>query len=422
LDHDTPASAGTRRESEAVVNARSRMALVAQTQGKRHPDYATALNQLALLLIMQGEPDSAEPLLREAKEIRFEALGANHPDYATNLSTLGGLLWARGELDEAERFLRQAAEIRVSTLGRSHPKSVVSLKSLEQLLETTKREMPGQPGVARPSAPEPPAIVPPTPGPTVVIPGVSPKPAAPLPLPVLTAQKVRAPIRVAAPTIPVVRSPAPTRSGLDLSFEGELTELTRVFDELSQGLTSAARDASTLGALPTDELMERCANARQRFDAMAEAVRASAQDLGVPVDRGSLANLEAMHALVPLLRVAEERKHECRQLTSRAIAVLAQVERLDHPADPAFAPLVSCRDRARTLRERVATLSGDDPEREVIDLAEGRHPFQSLLRLVSADDSLDDIAWADLFDSVESSFGSPLATAVARSRIVARVD
>lgn len=128
------------RGSEAVSNARRRIVLLAGSIGTRHPDYATALNQLALALIMEGDQDAAEPFLREALSVRLEALGDRHPDYATNLSSLGGLLWARGDLDGAEPLLRQAVEVRQAILGPGHPKSVVSRKSLEQLLDA-KRDL-----------------------------------------------------------------------------------------------------------------------------------------------------------------------------------------------------------------------------------------------------------------------------------------
>ncbi len=437
MDHEKPESPEPRRESEAVVNARSRLALVGETQGRRHPDYATALNQLALLLIMQGEPGSAEPLLREALDVRLAALGWNHPDYATNLSSLGGLLWARGDLDEAEPLLRQAADIRCSTLGRSHPKTVVSLKSLEQLLKAKSEGIMTQAGASSSTAlPLPPVPAAPMHPQTVSIPGVSPKAPAP---------KFRAPVRAGQVEIPdfLIPMPPPTPTptfapmpppppppvpvsslvegaGYQPPFATELAELGLGFEELGRLVTSAARDATTVGALPSEELMTRCAGARHRFEALGETVRASARELGLSLEQGAPASLEAIHALIPAMRAADERSRERRRSFAQAIAALERVERLDHPSDPAFAPLVSCRDRARTLKETLAARSLEEPDGEVVELAEGRHPFHSLLRLVTADNSVDDTAWADLFEAVQSSFGAPLATAVARSRIVAR--
>ena len=59
--------------------------------GEDHPDYATSLNNLAVLYQAMGDYARAEPLLRQAMEIRKQALGEDHPDYATSLNNLAGL-------------------------------------------------------------------------------------------------------------------------------------------------------------------------------------------------------------------------------------------------------------------------------------------------------------------------------------------
>ena len=43
----------------------------------------SSLNNLAGLYEAMGEYDRAEPLFRQALEIRKKALGEEHPDYAT---------------------------------------------------------------------------------------------------------------------------------------------------------------------------------------------------------------------------------------------------------------------------------------------------------------------------------------------------
>ena len=43
-----------------------------------------------------GDYAKAEPLYRQALEIRKRALGENHPDYATSLNNLAGLYQAMG--------------------------------------------------------------------------------------------------------------------------------------------------------------------------------------------------------------------------------------------------------------------------------------------------------------------------------------
>lgn len=207
LNHATGGAVAAAREHEAVASARQRLALQKQAVGEKHPEYATGLNQLALLLIMHGDPEAAEPLLRQALEIRKAALGEHHPDYATNLSSLAGLLWARGDLDGAEPLLRQALEIRWEVLGSGHPKSIASLNSLEQLLRA-KQDWAGIERLsardlssgAKPAGSDPGARA------ATVAPPPKPAPAA---APVVEKAPVPPPAKPAAPAAPVVeRAPA----------------------------------------------------------------------------------------------------------------------------------------------------------------------------------------------------------------------
>jgi tetratricopeptide (TPR) repeat protein len=104
------------------------------TLGERHPHYATALGNLALLLCERGALQAAEPLLRQALEVRRAALGEQHPDYATGLAGLAVLHQLRGELGAAEPLLRQALEIRRAALGEEHPRYATALSNLGLLL------------------------------------------------------------------------------------------------------------------------------------------------------------------------------------------------------------------------------------------------------------------------------------------------
>ena len=54
------------RYAEAVEVARQLVALQRETLGERHPDYATAVSNLGLLVQKQGDLAAAEPLLRQA--------------------------------------------------------------------------------------------------------------------------------------------------------------------------------------------------------------------------------------------------------------------------------------------------------------------------------------------------------------------
>ena len=110
------------------------------------------------------------------------------------------------------------------------------------------------------------------------------------------------------------------------------------------------------------------------------------------------------------------------RLAAQAVAVLDRVLRLEHIQEKDFAPLVACQDRARALRESIL----DGPNEEVADqiagLAEMDHPFGYLISLVEGVEAISDDLWDRLFESVGNAFGVPLSAAVARAKIVERVE
>ena len=101
--------------------------------GESHPDYATSLNNLAMLYRAQGHSGKAELLLREAHDIRKRVLGESHPDYAMSLYNLATLHHVQGESAKAEPLYREARDIRKRVLGESHPDYAVSLNNLAVL-------------------------------------------------------------------------------------------------------------------------------------------------------------------------------------------------------------------------------------------------------------------------------------------------
>ena len=385
-------TAEDRRESDAVTNARNRIAVLASTTGTNHPEYATGLNQLALLLIMQGDTQSAEPLLRQALKIRRELLGENHPDYATNLSSLGGLLWARGALDQAEPLLRQAAEVRVETLGMSHPKSVVSLKSLEQLLKAKCDGFGSGPlGQVRNRPPS----GPPEPEDKLVQEGPALEPAEP----------------------PVGSTEAGEVAGADQIAAG-LERLTHEFAELGNHLARLGEGLRSGVAPAVDDLETRWSGARDGYARLSRdaAGAARARSLAPPAD--GFRSLADVAALMPALVEAEAARDKSLAVRREAFAVLDQLDRLGCPSDPTFAPLADCLEAARTLRLTIEQARPGEMPEVVGLLTTGRHPLNTLLNLVASDETTGDGQWADWFDVLVESFGNPLAVAAARSRIV----
>jgi tetratricopeptide (TPR) repeat protein len=54
-----------------------------------------------------GEYAKAEPLYREALEIRQKVFGREHPDTAESLDNLAGLYWAIGDYAKAEPLYKE---------------------------------------------------------------------------------------------------------------------------------------------------------------------------------------------------------------------------------------------------------------------------------------------------------------------------
>ena len=110
-----------RRHDEAEPLYRQALEISEKTIGTEHPDYATNLNNLALLLGVMGRHDEAEPLFRQAMEIDAKTIGKGHPGYAIDVSNLALLLRDMGRHDEAEPLYVEALEILQAKLGPDHP-------------------------------------------------------------------------------------------------------------------------------------------------------------------------------------------------------------------------------------------------------------------------------------------------------------
>ncbi len=101
--------------------------------GENHPDYAASLNNLAALYHYKGEYRTAEPLYQQAMQIRKRIQGENHPDYAMSLNNLAALYRSIGEYGKAEPLLLRAMDILKRTLDESHPNYALSLFNLGAL-------------------------------------------------------------------------------------------------------------------------------------------------------------------------------------------------------------------------------------------------------------------------------------------------
>ena len=78
------------------------LAILEKALGPDHPNVATGLNNLALLLKDQGQYAAAEPLFRRAQAINEKTLGPDHPNVASGLNSLAVLLKDQGQYAAAE--------------------------------------------------------------------------------------------------------------------------------------------------------------------------------------------------------------------------------------------------------------------------------------------------------------------------------
>ena len=128
------------RYAEAEPLYRRALAIWEVAPGRDHPDTAQGLNNLAVLLRIQGHlHGEAESLCCRALAIREKALGPDHPDTAQSLINLALLFQAQGRYGEAEPLLRRALAIREKALGPGHPDTAQSLNDLALLLQAQGR-------------------------------------------------------------------------------------------------------------------------------------------------------------------------------------------------------------------------------------------------------------------------------------------
>lgn len=162
-------------------NAEERLIAVEEKLGDRHPDVATSLNSLGMLLFAQGDYERALPHLEKALALREEILGLEHSDTATSANNLGVLhldtddfdtalslferallifeatlgpedvgtttalgnvataLAEKGDYAAAEPFVRRALSIQERVLGAENPATLLSLTNLGRVLERQQK-------------------------------------------------------------------------------------------------------------------------------------------------------------------------------------------------------------------------------------------------------------------------------------------
>jgi len=101
--------------------------------GENHPDVATSLNNLAEVYSKEGKYNEAEPLHKQALEIFRKIYGEYHPYVAHLLNNLAEVYSKEGKYNEAEPLLKHALEIFRKIYGENHPDVALSLNNLAGL-------------------------------------------------------------------------------------------------------------------------------------------------------------------------------------------------------------------------------------------------------------------------------------------------
>jgi tetratricopeptide (TPR) repeat protein len=91
------------------------------------------LNHAGSYFVWRGAYSQAEPLLRDALELREKLLKPEHPDTARILNNLAHLLHNKGDLAGARRLVERALAIAKKMLGPEHPDTAGILNHLARL-------------------------------------------------------------------------------------------------------------------------------------------------------------------------------------------------------------------------------------------------------------------------------------------------
>ena len=135
------------RYRDALPLTRRALNLDEEALGPDHPDVATHLGNLALIMRALGQPEAARPLAERASSIVEAALGPEHPDVATQLNTLTLILRDLGEPGAARPLIARALRITEAALGPDHPEVASRLSNYAAVLRAL-----GEPAAARPLA------------------------------------------------------------------------------------------------------------------------------------------------------------------------------------------------------------------------------------------------------------------------------
>jgi hypothetical protein len=190
--------------------------------------------------------------------------------------------------------------------------------------------------------------------------------------------------------------------------------LARLMGDLAIDAANVASALASRGAPASEAFFHGLGEASRLFAALRTETFAAAASLDLPLPPlnrvDSTSDLEAM--LEALLKSVEAT--ECRAVIPAAHAAVLQtldrVALLGHRDHSDFEPLRACREQARELRAAIAETTEVD--------AIAIKPFAALVRFIDSQQNLEDEQWGELQATVTAAFGSSLAMAAGRGRLV----
>jgi tetratricopeptide (TPR) repeat protein len=120
----------TRRPKQAEQSFRETVSIFGKTVGGEHPDYANAIENLALICQARRDFVTADALLNRVLEIRKPAFGPEHRDVAASLENLALLKRDEKQPAEAIALGEQALAMLEKILGRDNSELAPALNNL----------------------------------------------------------------------------------------------------------------------------------------------------------------------------------------------------------------------------------------------------------------------------------------------------
>lgn len=187
--------------------------------------------------------------------------------------------------------------------------------------------------------------------------------------------------------------------------------------ELGIEIAHVATALTSRGAPAPETFLQEVAELGRAFAALRSEAFAAASRLPLPLPSleavSSAADLKAILEALYVSVKAGERQAEIAAARESALNILGRVAVLAHVDHARFEPLQMCQEQARKLRSALEQQTGE-LDRAAIT------PFAELLTFIDSARDLDDQKWSVLHDSIADAFGTSLAMAAGRGRLVSQ--